>query len=141
MLSQNDPYEPVAWQDAFEWRRIVGSPSCPLPQGVKWVITVLSRYGDKDGDRICPSKRELAYRAQVTTKTVNLNLRRAEAEGWIARRFADRPNGRGYKSHVYQLTVPGYVADYAVGRHRFWEPKYTERFVKDGNEVRLEQRS
>ena len=140
MRDQSDIYEPLQYEGAVEWRRIVGSPFCPLKAGVKWVITVLSRYGDKDGENIFPSQRELAFRAGVAVKTVNHALQRAEAEGWITRRLADRPNGRGYMHHVYQLTVPGYVADYAVGRHRYWEPKYTERFVKDGDEVRLDKR-
>jgi hypothetical protein len=133
-------YEPIPWESAVEWRRIVGSPFCPLRNGTKWVLTVLSRYGDSDGLNIYPSQRELAYRAGVSVKTANHALQHAEEEGWIVRRLVDRPNGRGYKSHVYELTIPDYVADYAIGRHRFWEPKYTERYIKEGEVVRLEKR-
>ena len=115
MASRDDLYEPLPWDDAIEWRRIIGSPFCPLPIGTKWVLTVLSRYGDKDGQNIFPSQRELAYRAGVSPKTVNKTLQLAEKEGWIIRTLKDRPHGRGYKSHSYTLAVPGFVADYSVG--------------------------
>ena len=140
MGSRNDLYEPLPWEDAIEWRRIIGSPFCTLPTGTKWVLTVLSRYGDKDGQNIFPSQRELAYRANVSVKTVNHALQRAEKEGWIIRTLKDRPNGRGYKSHSYTLAVPGFVADYAIGKHRFWEPKYTEKLVIKDDCVRTVRR-
>ena len=140
MGSINDLYEPLPWEDAIEWRRIIGSPYCPLRPGVKWVLTVLSRYGDKDGQNIFPSQRELAYRAGLTPKTVNHALQFAEAQGWIIRNLVDRPNGRGYKSHRYTLSVPGFVANYAVGRHKFWEPKYTEKLVIENDRVRIVRR-
>jgi len=135
VASRDDLYEPLPWDDAIEWRRIIGSPFCPLPIGTKWVLTVLSRYGDKDGQNIFPSQRELAYRAGVSPKTVNKTLQLAEKEGWIIRTQKDRPNGRGYKSHSYTLAVPGFVADYAIGRHNFWLPKYTEKLVIEGGSV------
>ena len=137
MGSRNDLYEPLPWDDAIEWRRILGSPYCPLRPGVKWVLTVLSRYGDKDGENIYPSQRELAFRAGVTPKTVNKALQLAEKEGWIVRTLKDRPHGRGYKSHSYTLTVPGFVADYSVGRHNFWLPKYTEKLVIEDERVKI----
>ena len=140
MGSKNGLYEPLPWEDAIEWRRIIGSPFCPLPTGTKWALTVLSRYGDADGQNIFPSQRELAYRANVSLKTVNHALQLAEAEGWIIRTPKDRPHGRGYKSHSYTLAVPGFVADYAIGRHKFWEPKYTEKLVKERNHVRIVKR-
>ncbi len=140
MGSRNDLYEPLPWDDAIEWRRILGSPYCPLRPGVKWVLTVLSRYGDKDGENIYPSQRELAFRAGVTPKTVNKALQLAEKEGWIVRTLKDRPHGRGYKSHSYTLAVPGFVADYAIRRHNFWLPKYTERLVIEDDRVRIVRR-
>jgi len=140
MASGNDLYEPVTWECPIEWRRILGSPFCTLPIGTKWVLTVLSRYGDKDGRNIFPSQRELAYRAGVSPKTVNKALQLAEREGWIIRTLVDRPNGRGYKSHSYSLTIPGFVADYAIGRHNFWLPKYTERLVIEDDRVRIVSR-
>ena len=140
MGSRGGIYEPVEWEDAIEWRRILGSPFCPLPPVTRLVLTILSRYGDKDGQNIFPSQRELAYRADVSLKTVNHALQRAEKDGWIIRRPKVRPNGRGYLSHTYELTVPGFVADYAVGRHKFWEPPYKEKMVKNGNVVRIVQR-
>ena len=111
-----------------------------MPIGTKWVLTVLSRYGDKDGQNIFPSQRELAYRAGVSPKTVNHALQLAEAEGWIIRTPKDRPNGMGYKSHSYTLTVPGFVADYAIGKHKFWEPKYTEKLVIEDDRVIIVRR-
>lgn len=140
MGSRNDLYEPVTWECPIEWRRILGSPFCPLPTGTKWVLTVLSRYSDKYGQEIFPSQRELAYRANVSVKTVNHALQRAEKEGWIIRTLKDRPNGRGYKSHSYTLAVPGFVADYAIGRHNFWLPKYTERLVIEDDRVIIVKR-
>ncbi len=140
MGSRNDLYDPVPWEVAMEWRRIIGSPSCPLPTGTKWVLTVLSRYGDKWGENIYPSQRELAFCAGVAPKTVNKALQRAEHDGWIIRRAKDRPDGRGYMSHAYVLTIPSFVADYAIGKHKFWQPPYKERLVKDGDDVRVEKR-
>ncbi len=140
MGPRNAIYEPVPWENPFEWTGIIGSPSCTLPIGTKWVLTVLSRYSDKDGQNIFPSQRELAYRADVSVKTVNHALQRAEKEGWIIRMPKDRPNGRGYKSHSYTLTVPGFVAKYAVGRHNFWLPKYTEKLVIVDDRVRIVRR-
>ena len=140
MGSRNDLYEPVPWEDAIGWRRIIGSPFCTLPIGTKWVLTVLSRYGDKDGQDIFPSQRELAYRTGLSLKTVNHALQLAETKGWIIRTLKDRPNGRGYKSHSYTLTVPGFVSDYAIGKHRFWEPKYTEKLVIEDDRVTIVRR-
>ena len=140
MGSRNDLFEPVPWEVALEWTGIIGSPFCTLPTGTKWVLTLLSKYGDKDGQNIYPSQRELAYRTGVSLKTVNHALQRAETEGWIIRTLKDRPNGRGYKSHSYTLTVPGFVADYAIGKHRFWEPKYTEKLVIEDDRVRIVRR-
>ena len=141
MGSRGGIYEPIEWEDAIEWRRILGSPFCPLPTGTKWVLTVLSRYGDKYGQNIFPSQRELSYRAVVSLKTVNHALQKAEQDGWIIRRPKDRPYGRGYLSHTYELTVPAFVADYAVGRHKFWEPPFTEKIVKDNDTVRIVART
>ena len=140
MGPRNDLYEPFPWEDVIEWRRIVGSPYCPLRPGAKWVLTVLSRYGDKDGQNIFPSQRELAYRAGVSPKTVNKALQLAEAKGWIIRTLVDRPNGRGYKSHSYSLAVPSFLADYAMGKHQFWLPKYTEKLVVESGRARIEKR-
>ena len=140
MGSRNDLYEPVPWEVAIEWTGIIGSPFCNLPTGTKWVLTVLSKYGDKDGQNIFPSQRELTYRTVLSLKTVNHALQLAEIEGWIIRTLKDRPNGRGYKSHSYTLTVPGFVADYAIGKHRFWEPKYTEKLVIEDDRVRIVRR-
>ncbi len=140
MGSRNDLYEPVPWEVPFEWTGIICSPFCTLPTGTKWVLTVLAKYGDKDGQNIFPSQRELAYRTGQSLKTVNHALQRAEKEGWIIRTLKDRPNGRGYKSHSYTLAVPGFVADYAIGRHRFWEPKYTEKLVIEDDRVRIVRR-
>jgi len=111
-----------------------------LPTGTKWLLTVLSLYGNKDGENIYPSQRELAYRAGVSPKTVNHALQLAAAKGWIIRNLVDRPHGRGYKSHSYTLTVPGFVADYAVGKRRFWEPKYTEKLVIDDDRAKIVRR-
>ena len=140
MGSKNDLYEPVPWEVAYEWTGILASPFCTLPTGTKWVLTVLSKYGDKDGQNIFPSQRELAYRAGLSLKTVNHALQLAETEGWIIRTPKDRPHGRGYKSHAYKLAVPGFVADYAIGKTRFWEPKYTEKLVKKGGCVSIVKR-
>ena len=97
-------------------------------------------FDTKDGQNIYPSQRELAYRAGVSLKTVNHALQLAEKEGWIIRRLTDRPRGRGYKSHTYTLAVPGYVADYAIGRHNFWLPKYTERLVIEDDRAIIVER-
>ena len=96
---------------------------------LKVTLTVLSLFGDKDGENIYPSQRELAYRAGVSPKTVNHAMQTAEEKGWIIRTLVDRPNGRGYRSHSYSLTIPGFLADYAMGKHHFWLPKYTEKLV------------
>jgi len=130
-VSRSGDFEPVAWEDSYEWKAIIGSPMCPLSTSEKWVLTILSRYGDKYGDSIFPSQRELAYRADLTPKTVNKALQAAEQDGWIIRRVVDRPNGRGYLSHTYELTVPAFVADYAFGKGRSWNPPYKEKIVKD----------
>lgn len=137
MGSRSGRFEPLPWDSAIEWRRIIESPFCPLPPVTRLVLTTLSRYGDKWGTDIYPSQRELAYRANVTPKTVNKALQLAEHDGWIIRKPKDRPNGRGYVSHTYELTVPGFIADFAVGKNRFWEPPYREKMVKDGENVHV----
>ena len=141
MESKNDLYDPVPWDSAIEWRRIISSPFCPLPPVTRLILTTLSRYGDKWGKDIYPSQRELAFRANVSPKTVNKALQKADQDGWIIRRPKDRPYGRGYLSHTYELTVPAFVADYAVGRHKFWEPPFTEKIVKDNDTVRIVART
>ena len=140
MGSKNDLYEPLPWEDAIEWRRIIGSPFCPLPTGTKWALTVLSRYGDKDGQNIFPSQRELAYRAGVSLKTVNHALQLADNEGWIRRKVMGSQNGKGYKRHVYELAVPAYLWDRMHVKHKYWEPPYTEKLVKEGDDVSIVER-
>ena len=141
MGSRNDLYEPVPWEDAIEWRRIIGSPYCPLRPGVKFILTGLSRYGDRWGQNIYPSQRELAFCTGVSPKTVNIALQLADREGWIIRKPMGSQNGKGYKHHVYELTVPAYVCDKVIGKHKFWEPPYTEKLVKNGDHVSIVKRN
>ncbi len=140
MGSRNDLYEPVPWQNAIEWRRIIGSPYCPLRPGVKFLLTALSRYGDRWGQNIYPSQRELAYCAGVSPKTVNKALKLADKEGWIIRKEMGSQNGKGYKHHVYELAVPAYVYDNVSDKLNFWKPPYTEKIVKKGDCVGIVKR-
>ena len=130
----------IPWGSAMEWRRILGSPYCPLRPTTKWVLTVLSRYGDKYGHNIYPSQRELAYRAGVSAKTVNAALQKAEKEGWVVRKEMGRQWGRGYKHHVYELTIPAYVWDLKGNIRQFWEPPHREKLVKKGEHVHVVDR-
>ena len=124
----------------MEWRRIVGSPYCSLALGTKWVITVLSTYGDKWGDNIFPSQREVGYRAGVSPKSVNANMQTAEKEGWLVRKTMGKQWGRGYKQHCYELCVPFEVAELQAHKRQFWNPSYEFKLVKKGNQVMKVQR-
>lgn len=124
----------------MEWRRIVGSPYCLLGIGTKLVITVASYYGDKWGDNIFPSQREVAFRAGISPKSVNANMQTAEKEEWLVRKTMGRQWGRGYKQHCYELTVPYEVAELTAVKRQFWLPPYEFKLVKKGNQVIKVQR-
>jgi len=115
---------PVRWNgDSMNWRKIIGSPYCDLTSAQKHILTILSRYGDKLGNSIFPSQREIAFRAGVSPKCVTHAMQRAEREGWIIRHEAG--TRQGYKRHRYELTVPQGVLDAtALLGDKWWEPPF-----------------
>ena len=124
----------------MEWRKIIGSPFCDLPPGQKHVLSTMARYGDKWGDHIFPSQREVAFRAGVTPKCVTEVMQRAEREGWIIRWAAGAR--QGYKRHTYQLAVPADVLDAtALLKSKFWEPRYEHELVRENGRVKLKRRT
>lgn len=123
----------------MEWRKIIGSPFCDLPPGHKHVLTIMARYGDKWGDDIFPSQREVATRARVVTKTVCKVMKRAEKEGWIIRNYVG--GGRGYKRSVYSLAIPAGIHDAtALLKKKFWDPPYRYLLARQGGKVFLVER-
>ena len=120
----------------MDWRKVIGSPFCDLPSGHKHVLTTLARYGDKWGDDIFPSQRQIAIRAGVSTKCANQVMQRADKEGWIIRRFVGV--GRGYKRSIYELSIPAGVFDATTFlRKKFWEPPFSHKMVKQDNSFLL----
>ena len=134
-------FTPVHWDgSSMEWRKIIGSPFCDLPSGNKHVLTTLARYGDKWGDDIYPSQREVAFRARVTPKCVTHVMQRAEKDGWIVRYTAGV--SQGYKRHLYELTVPAGVLDATTGmKRKFWEPPYKYRLARMNGGMFLTERT
>lgn len=126
---------------AMDWRKIIGSPFCDLPPGQKHVLTTMSRYGNKYGDNIFPSQREIAHRAGVSQRCVTNTMQRAEDEGWIIRHSEN--GSRGYKRHTYQLTVPAGLLNAVelMLETKFWEPPYTHKLVKQSAKVFLKERT
>lgn len=99
-------------------------------------MAVLSYYGDKWGDNIYPSQREIAFRAAVSVKTVNAHMQRAAKEGWLKRKQMGKGQwGRGFKHHCYELTVPGYVANLRVRKLQFWLPPFEFELLKKTEQV------
>ena len=100
-LEQPDRYR---CESAMNWRRIVASRHCPLSPAHRWVITCLSYYGNRYGDRIFPSQATVVERTGTSRKTVSEATRRA-----YEARFLDRwqkGTGQGYKRYEYTLTLP-----------------------------------
>lgn len=118
--------ESVRWDSALEWRRIVGSPYCDLKPTAKHVVVTLSYYGDKWGDNIFPSTRELARRTCISRKTVMKCLRRAMELGWLYYvETCAGPRGRqGYKRRYYTLTVPTSIDALRLEKKQFWQPPW-----------------
>ncbi len=140
MASEETDFTPVHWDgSSMEWRKIIGSPYCSLPSGHKHILTTMARYGDKWGDSIFPSQRELAFRAGVSTKCVNQVMQNAEAVGWIVR--YEIGVRQGYKRHTYELTVPVGVIDFTTFmKRKFWEPPYKYRSVRCNGAMLFEKR-
>ena len=136
----DDCFTAVYWEGtAMEWRNIIGSPFCPLRPGPKLVLTTLARYGDAMGNDIFPSQREIAFRAGVTSKTVNKSLIRAEKEGWIIR--YEQGSRRGYRRHTYELCIPAGIFDRTTFlKKQFWKPPYEYRILIQNGEYILEKR-
>ena len=138
---EENHFTPIHWDgSSLEWRRIICSPYCDLPPGQKHVLITLALYGDKWGDNIFPSQREVGYRAGVSPKSVNANMQKAEKEGWLLRKTMGRQWGRGYKQHCYELTIPFEVAELQANKRRFWNPPYEFKLVKKGKQVVKVQR-
>jgi len=135
-----DCFTPICWEgSSMEWRKIIGSPFCDLPPGHKHVLTTMARYGDKWGDDIFPSQREVAFRAGVSLKCVNQVMQRAEKEGWIIRYVFGK--GRGYKRTTYELAVPTGVLDATEWLDKkFWEPPFEYTLVRMNSKVSLVKR-
>ncbi|MCH9025500.1 MAG: helix-turn-helix domain-containing protein [Proteobacteria bacterium] len=125
----------------MDWRKLIGSPYCNLPSGQKHILTVMARYGDKCGDSIYPSQREIAFRAGVSQRTVANAMQRAEHEGWIIRH--SEFGHQGYKRHSYELAVPEGVLNAVelMLKTRFWEPPYTHKLARQSARVFLVERS
>ncbi len=124
---------------SLEWRNNSGSQFCPIRPGPKLVLTTLARYGDAMGNDIFPSQREIAFRAGVTSKTVNKSLKRAEKEGWIVR--YEQGSRRGYRRHTYELCIPAGVFDRTTHlKKQFWKPPYDYRIAIQNDEYFLEER-
>ena len=131
---------PVRWEgSSMEWRKVIGSPFCDLPPGNKHVLTTMARYGDKWGDDIFPSQREIAFRAGVTPKCVNQVMQRAAREGWIIRYFPG--GGRGYRRTTYSLSVPTgvFIATMHL-KTKFWEPPFEYSLERQDDKVSLVKR-
>ena len=115
------------------WRKMIGSPFCDLTPTQKHVLTQTARYGDKWGDDIFPSQREIALRAGVSLKCVCECMQRAEREGWLIR-YMDN-GGRGYKRTTYELSIPFDVDELTMFlKAKFWEPPFKYKIdVVDNN--------
>lgn len=139
MSSGNGLFAPDRWDGmSWEWRNVICSPYCPLPPGHKHVLTTLALYGDKYGDNVFPSQRELAFRAGVSLKTVNHVMQRAEREGWLIRH--ERGGGRSYRRHVYELAIPAYLADAIYRYPKIWEPPYRLQLEEHDGDLILTER-
>jgi len=125
---------PISWdRSAMEWRKMIGSPFCDLTPTQKHILTQTARYGDKWGDDIYPSQRQIALRAGVSTKCVCQTMKRAEAEGWMFRYMLS--GGQGYKRTTYELAVPAGVMNVTVNlKNKFWEPPFKYKLVTNGDE-------
>ena len=107
------------WESAMEWRRVVASRHCPLSPAHRWVVTCLSYFGNRFGDRLFPSQAAIAERAGACKPTVSLATRRA-----YEARFLDRwqkGTGQGYKRYEYALTLPYELATEATLNPDFWK--------------------
>ena len=135
-----DCFTPVHWDNSsMDWRKLIGSPYCDLRPSQKHVLTTLARYGDKWGDDIFPSQREIALRAGVTPKCVTHAMQRAEKEGWIIRHLVG--GGRGYKRSTYELSIPAGIFDAtAFLKKKFWDPPYKYILVRHESSVSLTKR-
>ena len=120
--SKSTPVDRLTWPSALEWRHIIGSPYCSLNPAAKHVITVLSYYGDRDGQKIFPGTREVAYRSGTARNTVMRALTAAQTAGWL--HWRELRQGRGYRRRLYTLTVPLRVAMLRDQNPRFWDPPY-----------------
>ena len=141
MGAPNGLCTPVIWtHTAMDWRKLIGSPYCDLPCGQKHILTVMARYGDKCGDSIYPSQREIAFRAGVSQRTVANAMQRAESEGWIIRH--SEGGRQGYKRHTYELAAPAGLLNAVelMLKTRFWEPRYTHKLVRQSAQVFLVER-
>ncbi len=124
MNDEETCFTPVPWdRTAMEWRKLIGSPFCYLPPGHKHVLTTLARYGDKWGEDIFPSQREIAFRSQVSKTCVNQTMQLAEKQGWIIRLFVNLGGGR--QRTIYELAIPLGISDATtILKRRFWQPPY-----------------
>ncbi len=96
----------------MQWRRIVASRHCPLSPAHRWVVTCLSYFGNRYGDRIFPSQEAIGERAGACKPTVSIATRRA-----YEARFLDRWEkgaGQGHKRYEYALTLPYELATEAT---------------------------
>jgi len=85
------------------WERAVMSERGPVNPTTRHVLLTLATHAGRDLTAY-PSTKTLASETALTERAVCTHLELAAQEGWIAR--ALRGEGKGWKSHIYTLTVP-----------------------------------
>ena len=93
----------VAKSLLFRWRERLLSDAGP-PRTRRYVLLVLSTYGDQRGADIFPSTKELARATGMSRRRVEGHLREAESEHWIRR--ASVGKGQGWRRMRYELVMP-----------------------------------
>ena len=109
----------------MQWRRVIASRHCPLSPAHRWVVTCLSYFGNRHGDKVFPSQEAIVERAGACKKTVSEATRRA-----YEARFLDRwqkGTGQGYKRYEYLLTLPYELATEATLNPDFFKELQSRR--------------
>ena len=94
----------VAKSLLFRWRERLLSDDGPKKPIRRYVLLVLSTYGDQRGADIFPSTKEIARATGMSRRRVEGHLRHAESEHWISR--ASVGQGRGWRRMRYELVIP-----------------------------------
>ena len=103
---QASSQEPKKKQKPPLYRWLDAVVESDLESSTRFVLWVISRHMDKNGDDCYPSQERLARETGMARRSVWTHIQKAVAKGWL--KVSERGlKGQAWKTHQYEMHYPG----------------------------------